>query len=201
MFSAVLLMALSGGADAHAWGGRGCHGCHAYSGCHGYSGCHAYAGCHHRSRSHGCSGRRARCHGGSYVSACHGCYASSGCTGAYSAPPAPPAMKAPESIKKPPAAKPPQPEARGPAPATLSVSLPPDARLFIDGAPTSSTSAARVFISPPLTGDDNYSYTLKAEVIRNGQTVTETQKVPVRPGETTNVVLLEFPAPTVVLLP
>jgi uncharacterized protein (TIGR03000 family) len=81
------------------------------------------------------------------------------------------------------------------------VTLPPDAKLFVDGAPTTSTSSSRLFVSPALDGDENYSYTLRAEVIRNGRTVTETRKVPVWPGETTNVVLLDFRAPGVVQLP
>jgi uncharacterized protein (TIGR03000 family) len=74
------------------------------------------------------------------------------------------------------------------------VRLPADARLFIDDEPTVSTSATRVFVSPPLPGNKEYFYTLRAEAVRDGQTVQQTQVVPVRAGTTANVVLLEFPA-------
>src|SRR5947209_164949 len=55
MYSVVLLMALSGGAETPALGHRGgCDGCSGYSGCNG-GGCH---GC-----DHGCHGGRGRRHG------------------------------------------------------------------------------------------------------------------------------------------
>ena len=84
MYSIVLMMALSSGADAPACH-RSCDGCSgctvaACSGCHGgglFSGCHG--GCH--------GGLFSGCHGGGYScsSACSGCHsASSGCHSACS---------------------------------------------------------------------------------------------------------------------
>jgi uncharacterized protein (TIGR03000 family) len=75
------------------------------------------------------------------------------------------------------------------APVTLIVSLPADAKLTIDGNATTSTSAQRTFVSPALKMGQDYSYTLKAEVVRNGQTQAVTQQVKVRAGEETRVAL------------
>ena len=77
-----------------------------------------------------------------------------------------------------------------PAPATLIVSLPADAKLVIDDTLTSSTSSERTFVSPNLTPGSDYNYTLKADVVRNGQTVHVEEKVIVRAGEETRVTLL-----------
>jgi uncharacterized protein (TIGR03000 family) len=84
---------------------------------------------------------------------------------------------------------PPRLEGRAPAPATIVVSLPPDARLFFDGAPTRSTSDSRTFISPPLEPNKDFHYTLKAEVPRDGRTLTASKDITVRAGQETNVVL------------
>jgi uncharacterized protein (TIGR03000 family) len=70
-----------------------------------------------------------------------------------------------------------------PAAATLLVRLPADARLLIDGDATVSTGAARRFASPPLTMGRTYYYRLTAEVLRDGQRLTATQRVAVRAGQ------------------
>jgi len=77
------------------------------------------------------------------------------------------------------------------APATIIVSLPADAKLMIDDYATKSTSAARVFNSPELAPGQAFSYTLKAEIVRDGQTLTVTEQVTVRAGLETRV---SFPA-------
>jgi uncharacterized protein (TIGR03000 family) len=79
------------------------------------------------------------------------------------------------------------PKASRNAPATIVVSLPEEARLTVDGYVTKSTSAERTFVSPALEGGVNYTYTLIAEMVRDGRTITETQRVNVRAGETTRV--------------
>jgi uncharacterized protein (TIGR03000 family) len=50
---------------------------------------------------------------------------------------------------------------------------------------TRSTSAQRTFVSPALETGAAYSYTLQAEIVREGRTVVETQRINVRAGETT----------------
>ncbi len=77
------------------------------------------------------------------------------------------------------------------APATIVVTLPEDAKLSIDDNPTTSTSGSRVFVSPSLPAGQEYHYTLKAEVMRNGKPVTVVEKIAVRAGEETRVELRE----------
>jgi len=224
MYTVVLMMALSGGAEtpADCWGchggchgGRGCHGglfnrgCH--GGCHGglfSRGCHGncHGNCHggYVSACHGCHGGYAcnggchggrGCHGGLFRRGCHGCnggchggYACHGCTGGPAPAPAP-APGGPEKIKAPPKTA----SASVNAPATIVVSLPKDAKLTIDDTLTSSTSAQRVFASPSLEAGMEYYYTLKGEMIRDGQSITTTKTIAVHAGEQANVELA-FPA-------
>jgi uncharacterized protein (TIGR03000 family) len=81
----------------------------------------------------------------------------------------------------------------GEAPATLVVRLPADAKLTIEGAPTTSTNDVRWFISPPLQAGKDYQYTLKAEVTRDGKKVERTREVTVRAGQQ-NEVTIDLPA-------
>jgi uncharacterized protein (TIGR03000 family) len=81
------------------------------------------------------------------------------------------------------------------SPATVRVTLPDDARLTIDGQPTQSTSAQRLFVSPPLEAGKRYSYTFRASFVRAGKTITVEQVVYVRAGRET-VVSLDVAAET-----
>jgi uncharacterized protein (TIGR03000 family) len=74
-----------------------------------------------------------------------------------------------------------------PAPATIVVALPADARLTVDDAPTTSTTARRVFVSPELNPGVQYNYTFKAEFVREGKPVTVSKIVTVTAGAETNV--------------
>jgi uncharacterized protein (TIGR03000 family) len=87
----------------------------------------------------------------------------------------------PETIKKP------KTGVMAPAPATIIVSLPADARLLVDGSATTSTTAQRVFVSPTLNPGRDYHYTLKAEWVRDGKSVAVSKEVAVRAGEETRV--------------
>jgi uncharacterized protein (TIGR03000 family) len=81
-----------------------------------------------------------------------------------------------------------------PAPATVRVRLPEDARLYFDGEETQSTAAVREFISPVLEPGKTYSYSLVGTVVRGGRTVSVRREVDVRAGEVTEVTLA-FPRP------
>ena len=94
-------------------------------------------------------------------------------------------MTKPEEIPAKPTDKP--KESAVPAPATIIVSLPADARLTIDGAATISTSAERVFTSPTLPVGEDFHYTLKAQYVRDGQPVVFSKDVTVRAGLETRV--------------
>jgi uncharacterized protein (TIGR03000 family) len=75
------------------------------------------------------------------------------------------------------------------APVTLVVTLAADATLTVDGQATTSTSGTRTFFSPPLKAGVEYTYTLKAEVTRDGASRTVCKDVTVRAGEETRVSL------------
>jgi len=69
----------------------------------------------------------------------------------------------------------------------ILVSLPAEARLTVDGQPTTSTSATRTLVSPNLQSGYEYTYTLRAEITRDGQTLAQTQRVAVRAGAQSTV--------------
>lgn len=73
------------------------------------------------------------------------------------------------------------------APATIVVELPADAQLVVDGYTTRSTTARRVFQSPVLEAGKVYHYNLKAEVVREGRTVTREQRVAVEAGKQSQI--------------
>ena len=190
MYSVVLMVAMTTGTetpDCHRHGC--CGGSSGYSGCYGSSyGCYgsSYGGCY--GSSYGCYGSS---YGGCYGSSYGGCYGSSygGCYGGtpYKGTPVmsmPPGTK-PETVTKPPKPD----EAMIPAPARIIVSLPADAKLSFDGVPTASTSAERVFISPELKPNQDYRYTLRAEMVRDGRSQSVEQTVLVRAGRQVHVTL------------
>jgi uncharacterized protein (TIGR03000 family) len=82
------------------------------------------------------------------------------------------------------------------APATIQVNLPAEAKLTIDGAATTSTSANRTFATPSLESGKEFFYTLTAEIVRDGKTLKATQVVSVRAGRETKV-NIEMPEATV----
>ena len=69
----------------------------------------------------------------------------------------------------------------------MKVTLPADARLMVGDRLTTSTSSERWFITPPLPSGSEAYYTLRAEIVRNGQTITAVQRVTVRAGQETPV--------------
>jgi uncharacterized protein (TIGR03000 family) len=192
-----------GGYGGHGRHGHGCYGCSCYGyscyscSCYGCScyGCSCYGG-------YGCS-----CYGG-YGCSCYGCYGCS-CYGAsvygyYGptvdggvpvGPTGPPAMGAPGLPPTTPPGPPappmphpgktsaPSPLTNARTPATIQVSVPAQTVLYFDGIKMTSTSTSRRFSTPPLETGKTYFYNVRAEVERDGQTVTTTQRVVVRAGE------------------
>jgi uncharacterized protein (TIGR03000 family) len=79
------------------------------------------------------------------------------------------------------------------SPATVRVTLPAGATLTIDGRATRSTSAERLFVTPPLEAGKRFSYTFSARFVRDGQTITVEREVVVRAGRET-FVSLDVPA-------
>jgi uncharacterized protein (TIGR03000 family) len=79
-----------------------------------------------------------------------------------------------------------QPES-GAAVARVSVRLPADARLFVDGVACPLTSSKREFDTPTLEPGRKYSYTLEAQLVRDGQTLTEKKQVILQAGRKVTV--------------
>jgi uncharacterized protein (TIGR03000 family) len=73
------------------------------------------------------------------------------------------------------------------APATIVVSLPAEAKLTINRTLSRSTATTRRFVTPPLPSGKDFYYTLKAEVVRDGQPVELTRRVTVRAGAETHI--------------
>jgi uncharacterized protein (TIGR03000 family) len=69
------------------------------------------------------------------------------------------------------------------ASAKVNVKLPAEAKLFVDGQPCPVTT----FETPKLESGRAYFYTLKAEVVRNGKTISDSQRVLVEAGKTIDV--------------
>jgi len=178
MYSMVMLMALGNGIelpDCH----RRRHGCMGGS----YGG---YAGA-------GCMGGYGGCSGGGYGGGyapsygCGGGYAPAyGCGGGYAAPPdgrrpRDADMKEAEEESSI------QAKVQELAPARLVVRLPADARLVVNGKTSQSMKPVRTFVTPPLAAGRAYTFTLNAQVSRDGEEYTATRKVSVRAGQRSEV--------------
>jgi uncharacterized protein (TIGR03000 family) len=201
MYSIVLMMAVSTGADL-----TGCHrghGCGGYGGCYGgYSGCYDYGG--------GCYGYG---YGGYGYGGCGygGDYSNQYPRGANETqeqydycisksremPPQEYAGFRSRWLQMSPAERDKQMQqdkkksSMLPRPAEIFVSLPADAKLTIDDQTTTSVGASRRFVSPPLAPNGSYTYTLKAEFVRDGKTVAVAKQVAVTPGKKTQVSFAE----------
>jgi len=176
------------------FGNRG-HGCSSSSVCShgrgGHGGCSSSYGC---SSSHGCSSSCSRgglfsgggglFHRNRCSSSCSNGYAcsssvvcTSGCTTGTGTP-AKEMIKDPKTTEKP---------KKTSAPATIVINLPADARLLVDGNTTTSTTDRRTLVTPELLFGSDYVYNMTAEVVREGRTMTESQTVTVRGGETSTI--------------
>jgi uncharacterized protein (TIGR03000 family) len=78
------------------------------------------------------------------------------------------------------------------APASVTVVLPADAKLTVNDVAVSATGK-QTFQTPKLEKGKSYFYTVKAEVVRDGKTVTETRRIDVAAGKEVTV---DFTTPT-----
>ena len=198
MYSMVLMAAMTTGVDMPDWGRRwGCWGC--YGGCWGCYGGYGWGGYGWGGwGGYAWGGRGWRGYGwGGYGSGGWGAYGAWGGWGGwgYVAAPVYASYASPVLVSNAPLASTTQSMYYDPAAnnrATLIVHLPANARLLVDGKPTRSTSSVRRFFTPPLEAGENYHYDLRAEMDRNGETVTTKKRVAVRPGKTEEI-YLKFP--------
>jgi uncharacterized protein (TIGR03000 family) len=70
---------------------------------------------------------------------------------------------------------------------TLTVWVPFDAKVTINGRETSSTGSRRQYVSHGLKSGLAYKYVVHAQVVRDGQVVEDTRNVVLRAGEITAV--------------
>ena len=180
--------------SSSGWNCFGCHGGYGSSwGCYGSP--YATWGCYGSSFYHA----NGVLHG-SGCTGCYGCYGGYSCYGVpipvdstpvYSTPPpvggAPP--PAPGAGKKvPEVAPPPVPvpdKKKGDLQVRVKVrfNIPDDARLFVDGVEIKTAATSRVFQTPDLDVAKTYFYDVRVELRRNGEVVSETQRIVIRPGE------------------
>jgi len=71
--------------------------------------------------------------------------------------------------------------------AEITVHLPANARLYVDNVPCPLTSSKRTFKTPELEPGKKYFYILRAEVVQNGQTLSENLRVILIPGQQVRV--------------
>jgi uncharacterized protein (TIGR03000 family) len=69
------------------------------------------------------------------------------------------------------------------APARLTVELPANAKLYVDGNLVKGDSTSRDFHTPDLPAGKTFYYDLKAEVVVDGKVVTEDKRVLVKAGD------------------
>lgn len=71
----------------------------------------------------------------------------------------------------------------------ISVNVPAESRVFINGMATTSTGTSRRYISRGLEPGMNYAYQVRVELDRDGETLVDTQSVELTAGDARN---LEF---------
>jgi len=198
-------------------GWRGCGGCYGYSGCYGYGTCYGYTGCggytayYSTGDCYGCEGAVAQ--GGDVIQ--KGEVTQKPDLDAPAPTPAPEPETATEPGDDAPASQPgddlappkapgddltpPKPpaetEAAGDS-AMLNVRVPAEAVVSINDYRTTSTGAARRYVSRGLEQGRTYRFEVRAEVERGGETLTQTKVVQL---EATRVVdlMFDFAAPKV----
>jgi uncharacterized protein (TIGR03000 family) len=67
--------------------------------------------------------------------------------------------------------------------AKLTVSVPPDAQVFINGRATKSAGDHRSFVSGGLAYGYGYEYVVQARIVRDGKTIDDSRTVILRPGD------------------
>ena len=66
--------------------------------------------------------------------------------------------------------------------ARVTVMLPADAKLYVDGVACPLTTAKRSFETPKLQAGRTYFYNLKMEVVRDGETQTDSRRITMQAG-------------------
>jgi len=186
----VLMMAMTTSPDAAACHKTSCTGCSGavvveVAGCNGCSGSSCHGG--GLFKKHGCSGgglfsggmfKKHGCHGTS----CSGVIVETGCSGCVGTPVEVKPIEEKKEMPKKEEMKKGGVTVAPTAPAFVTVNVPADAKVTIDGNATISTSAVRIYSTPSLARGTVSYYTFTAEVVREGKVYTATEKVAVEAG-------------------
>lgn len=210
MYSVVLMAALTAGVDTPSFGhgchggGWGGHGCHGYGGCYGscYGGgwgcygscCGGGWGCYGGWGYGGCCGGGWGCYGG--WGSCYGCYGGAwGVPGAsYQIMPTVPAGAKPMEPAPPPKEAPKPGAAAAPGSAKLIIDVPDNAKVYVDDQLLQTPAGKRSFSTPPLERGVAYYYIFRAEVVVDGKSHSESKRVIVRAGDTSQLAFSELAA-------
>jgi uncharacterized protein (TIGR03000 family) len=76
----------------------------------------------------------------------------------------------------------------------LAVSVPADAKVFVNNHPTKSTGASRQYVSRALQAGSSYTFKVRAEFVRDGKPMSQEKTVQLTAGQTA---ALEFGDPAV----
>jgi len=79
--------------------------------------------------------------------------------------------------------------------AVLNVSVPADAKVFVNGYETTSVGTERRYVSNGLESGKSYTYELKAEALRDGKPVSEVKVVKLTAGQSETVAFALSNAP------
>lgn len=85
--------------------------------------------------------------------------------------------------------------------ARLTLNVPSDAVVTLNGSPMSTTGTERKFISPVLAGDGPYYYHIQVEVVRNGEKMTAESQQLVKQGRSYAVTFAEKEGSLVLVSP
>jgi uncharacterized protein (TIGR03000 family) len=69
----------------------------------------------------------------------------------------------------------------------LTVRVPENAEVWINGTKMTRTGTEREFASPPLTSGKDYSYDVRARWVEDGREVERTRKITFHAGERRNI--------------
>jgi uncharacterized protein (TIGR03000 family) len=76
--------------------------------------------------------------------------------------------------------------------ATVVIKAPTDVRITVDGQETPRQGSEESFTTPALEPGSTYSYTIKAEAVRDGRPVTVTRRLKVQAGRESHLEFTEF---------
>ena len=157
-----------------------------------------------------CCSRRCNPCGYGYYDSCYGAVA--GCCGSTVVsekpaevdpsvePPAEPSVLQPEGTEPPPLPEPPPATDQQTGTMILSMDVPEDARVYVNGVLTKTPGTHRQFVSRGLASGYQYTYRVRAVVDRNGKELSDTQVVRVEAGDTADLAF-DFDRATPSLVP